>query len=586
MTRRGLVTHPLVLRNVQVRRVADVTPSMRRITVGGPQLGSFEAAGRRQPEFASPAFDDHIKLIFAENAPVADVLPEQLPYGIEWTRTEHRLGRDYTPRRVDGEAQELDLDFVLGHDGPASRWANNAAPGDELWFVGPKSSTVLPEDLDWIVLLGDETALPAVTRFLEERPTAARVICHLFVRDATAEQPLAAGPEDTVTWHHRLDDAGLVEALQSLDLPPGEGYVWAAAESSALIPVRRYLTRDLGMPRDRLNITGYWHHHVSAQPASATAKATHVENVEPSAALPDLTEVTRWFTLRSAVQVGLIDALATPNTQTSARLGAALGVPVDRLELVLSALEEQQILQRDHDQWELTALGRTVVDDEHLREDFVGFEAHQTLALQALPDVLSRPGASAWELWFGTSLTQQSAEDPELQQEADEHAEQLHYVLDALFDQPWWSTVSHTGLLGFGTVPLQEIVRQRGLGGTVEILDRGAPSATSHRRYDVIVSSLSWSQSTDAELVASFPTWIGSADRFVILESLRPDALAPRPAALDLGRLVVTGAPPRRREDFEELAGRHGFALEAAVPLGWGFEALVLRAAEDQTPAG
>lgn len=261
MAARPLTTHPLVLRRVEVVRTEQVTEHMLRVTVGGPQLGAFDAAGRTQPAFASPAFDDHVKLIFADGVPATEVLPEQLPFGIEWTRTDKRQGRDYTPRRVDAQAQEMDLDFVLGHEGPASDWALTAHAGDELWMVGPKSSTVLPEDLDWVVLLGDETALPAIARFLEERPSASPVHVHVMVRDRSARVDLSLRPEDSLTWHDGIVDGGApLRILRELDWPEGLGYVWAAAESSSLVPVRKFLRQERGLSKSQVNITGYWHH--------------------------------------------------------------------------------------------------------------------------------------------------------------------------------------------------------------------------------------------------------------------------------------------------------------------------------------
>ncbi|NEE47977.1 siderophore-interacting protein, partial [Streptomyces sp. SID8455] len=98
---RACTTHPLVLRRVTVRRVHQVTPRMRRVVLGGEDLAAFTRDGIGRPAFAAPGFDDHIKLILAADGDVHAALPAQLPHGIEWTPAEHRLTRDYTPRRVD-----------------------------------------------------------------------------------------------------------------------------------------------------------------------------------------------------------------------------------------------------------------------------------------------------------------------------------------------------------------------------------------------------------------------------------------------------------------------------------------------------
>ncbi|HEY1175086.1 MAG TPA: siderophore-interacting protein, partial [Phytomonospora sp.] len=158
MALRGFTTHPLVVRRLTVLRTRAVTPRMRRITLTGAQLRSFDAGGAHQPAFASTAFDDHVKLVWSEGGDVAAALPVQLPHGIEWPPCPERIARDYTPRRFDPQTGELDLDFVVHGHGPAVTWAERAEPGDVLHIVGPKSSTVLPGGLDWIVLAGDETA--------------------------------------------------------------------------------------------------------------------------------------------------------------------------------------------------------------------------------------------------------------------------------------------------------------------------------------------------------------------------------------------------------------------------------------------
>ena len=75
--------------------------------------------------------------------------------------------RDYTPRRYDLDTLELDIDFVLHGDGPASTWAEQAKPGQFLHIGGPRGSMIVPDIFDSYLLIGDETALPAIARRLE-----------------------------------------------------------------------------------------------------------------------------------------------------------------------------------------------------------------------------------------------------------------------------------------------------------------------------------------------------------------------------------------------------------------------------------
>lgn len=149
------VNHEIRQRRLQVLRVTELTPRMRRITLGGAELQGFTSMGS----------DDHIKLLFAET-------PEQ-QQAIEARNLGKDGGarptmREYTPRRIDLVAHELDIDFVLHGDGPASTWAAQAAPGQTLDIAGPRASLVVPDIFDAYLLIGDETAIPAIGRRLEE----------------------------------------------------------------------------------------------------------------------------------------------------------------------------------------------------------------------------------------------------------------------------------------------------------------------------------------------------------------------------------------------------------------------------------
>ncbi|MEB4616465.1 siderophore-interacting protein, partial [Leucobacter sp. M11] len=104
---------PLVHRRLTVLRVARVTPRMLRVTLGGEELTGFTRDGLDLAAFDSPGFDDHVKLIFAPGGDLAAALPRQLADTIDWPAAPHRETRDYTPRRFDPVAGELDLDFVL-----------------------------------------------------------------------------------------------------------------------------------------------------------------------------------------------------------------------------------------------------------------------------------------------------------------------------------------------------------------------------------------------------------------------------------------------------------------------------------------
>jgi NADPH-dependent ferric siderophore reductase len=244
------VRHPLVPRQLQVRRVQDLTPKMRRITLDGSELQGF----------SSPSPDDHVKLFFplpGEERPRMPTFSGEatsLPAG-----TVFSPARDYTPRRHDAQANELDIDFVLHGDGPAARWAAQAQAGQWLGVGGPRGSSIPPGDFDSYVLAGDETALPSIARRLEELPASAHVVVVAEVADAAEQQALPAGT--IVYWLHRngAETGSLLErAMRTLELPAGDCYVWVATESRRAMSIRDHLVDDRGHPQDWIKASGYW----------------------------------------------------------------------------------------------------------------------------------------------------------------------------------------------------------------------------------------------------------------------------------------------------------------------------------------
>ncbi|MBF8757051.1 siderophore-interacting protein [Pseudomonas guariconensis] len=243
------VNHEIRQRRLQVLRVTDLTPRMRRITLGGAELQGFTSVGS----------DDHIKLLFAQT-------PEE-----QQAIDARNLGRDggarptmreYTPRRIDLVANELDIDFVLHGDGPASTWAAQAAAGQTLDVAGPRASMVVPDIFDSYLLIGDETAIPAIGRRLEELPAGRQVLALIQIEDEQEQQPLPSKAQVEVIWVRRHQD-DLLTMLEQLALPPGALYAWVALEKT-LTRQAKALLLDKGVKDDALKAAAYWRQDGSA----------------------------------------------------------------------------------------------------------------------------------------------------------------------------------------------------------------------------------------------------------------------------------------------------------------------------------
>lgn len=224
---------PVKLRRLTVRSVERVTPRYARVVLEGAELEGFESA----------APDDHVKVFFPDQTGRLD-------------EADRSRMRDFTPRRFD--ADTLIIDFALHGAGIANSWVESAKPGAQLAIGGPRGSTLVPYDFDWYLLAGDESALPAIARRLEELPADAKVKVFVEVDSEVDVQPLRGD----VTWLFRrgvhAGEAGLLaKALREIEWPLGDGFVFVAGESGEMRAVREVLEQR-GQRRDWSRVTGYW----------------------------------------------------------------------------------------------------------------------------------------------------------------------------------------------------------------------------------------------------------------------------------------------------------------------------------------
>ena len=236
------------LRLLTVRSVRQLTPHMIRISFSGDFT-----------DFKSLGFDDHVKLFFAD--PETGVLtlpqPNRLPSG----DGPKPIARDYTPRAFDTVAGELTIDFALHKAGPATAWALAAKPGDTLNLGGPRGSMLIPDAFDGYVMIGDDTALPAIGRRLEELPLGKPAFVVIEVEGPGDEIVFNTLADLTLRWVHRCAKRGpkrLSDALPGLFLPQNNVHTWVACEGSEARLVRNQLIDDHGANPAWLKASAYW----------------------------------------------------------------------------------------------------------------------------------------------------------------------------------------------------------------------------------------------------------------------------------------------------------------------------------------
>lgn len=234
------------MRWVRVTRVKQLSPHMVRVTFTGDDLGAFGWNG--------PAA--HIKLIFPEAGQTEPIMPQ--PDGPRSTRM-----RTYTPRRFDPAVPELDVEFVLHGDGPASNWAGQAQPGQTLIVAGPGPSYQVDPDAAWFLLAGDDAALPAIETILDALPASARAHVVLEVADEHEQRPLSTAAQLEITWLHRSAhaaqaDTALEDAVRTIQLPAGNGRIYIGCEAAAMRRIRAHLLHERGLDPAALVTRGYW----------------------------------------------------------------------------------------------------------------------------------------------------------------------------------------------------------------------------------------------------------------------------------------------------------------------------------------
>jgi NADPH-dependent ferric siderophore reductase len=296
---------PYLVFAVRVQTLTRLTPNFLRITFTGDTLDRF----------ADNGVDQRIKVLLPgpDGQPYDPTPPAGSAPGADWYENWRALPderrnpmRTYTVRYVRTGQREVDVDFVLHGDiGPASRWAGAATVGDVVHLIGPnvrhEGSTRAagwnpPPTNPFVLIAGDQTAVPAIAVILAQLPSDAEGTVLLEVPDAADEQLLEAPAGVKITWTvgdpaapgARLEAAVRQEAGSVLgssvasdpapaaldpetsveDLwdvpepdqvaPKATVYAWLAGEAGCIARLRRHLVRDLGVDRRAVAFMGYW----------------------------------------------------------------------------------------------------------------------------------------------------------------------------------------------------------------------------------------------------------------------------------------------------------------------------------------
>ncbi len=238
-----------------------VTPHMVRVTFAGADLSRLPARG----------FDQWFRLFLPRTDGVTDfdAVPERFGMAGYVKYLTSRSGtrppfRSYTVRAHRPDAGELDVDFVVhGDRGVAGPWAQRAQPGERVALIDQGRGFDPIDDADFVLLAGDESALPAIAGILRDLPRESKGFAIIEIPGTDDKQPLDAPDGFGVRWLPRISPqerpgtAVLSAVLAYEPERPETLSAYLAGEQGFVAAGRRHLIA-AGVPKTRIVFTGYW----------------------------------------------------------------------------------------------------------------------------------------------------------------------------------------------------------------------------------------------------------------------------------------------------------------------------------------
>lgn len=589
----------ICLRELDVLEVFDHTPAMIRIIVGGPGMGACMTQGVEQLPMASTGFDDDVRIILPDPATGKQHLPSVKENGkLEWDPHSLGLSRTYTIRAIAPDASQMTLDFVRHEGGLAAEWAAAAKPGDKVWVAGPPAHASLPTHTDWLLLAGDETALPAIERGLEELPEGYPVIVCLEVAErehVPAEFKTKAHAQ--IYTAIRSQGQSLPTLVHSLQFPEGEGFVWAGGEAMKLKPLRR-LFNDRGIDRKNQDITGYWRADTGVSRVAEAKKAreekarAHVQQQRPAAAadprmaalyaLEKATSIAPAMVVRTALDLdvcGLIyQGMDTAEAMAQHLAEEGRMVPAHNIQRILRALVPLQVVRWDEESktWQLGILGTDFADPGSM-------VAHHMESTEAMAEfaLFNLPQAVGGDI-HQTIPTLGDSWPHLLTGESQQH--------DAVADLD--EALAHDAMRGAAAFPqaVDLTAYLKGDNPSLKVVGAGAKEWVRHleRHYPgVRLSASLWPDEEYADVIIAVDPWAlqdqtGVVDTLAKLRCQHLFVLTPAQFAADAGetaadviaedlrRMCTTGGyVPTQEEALQQVHTAGWELIGQPIPCGW-----------------
>ncbi|MEU6644549.1 siderophore-interacting protein [Saccharomonospora sp. NPDC046836] len=249
------------LYTAEVLRTDRVTPHMVRVTFTGEDLKRLPVRG----------YDQWFRLFLPRRNGQTDfaAVPERfgmagyLKYLTAKSGTRPPF-RNYTVRELRPDLGELDVDFVAhGDQGIAGPWARRAQAGERVALIDQGRGFDPIDDAGFVLLAGDESALPAIAGILRSLPRSTAGLAIIEIPTADDMQSVEAPCGVEVRWLARTDphERPGILALEAVHAyspaQPASLQAYLAGEQRCVAESRRHLVT-AGVPKSRIAFTGYW----------------------------------------------------------------------------------------------------------------------------------------------------------------------------------------------------------------------------------------------------------------------------------------------------------------------------------------
>ncbi|MEV6281561.1 siderophore-interacting protein [Kribbella sp. NPDC051770] len=603
---RPSAVHTIVLRELEVARVVDITPGLRRVTVTGDQLGAFTASdGTAFPAFSADGFDDSVRLIFPYPGETDPILPTYKDGKYKWPADPPSLWRVYTVRRYDAQTRELDIDFVKHGVGVATTWAYRAKPGDRIHVGGPSVTYGQPEGYDWFLVAGDDTAIPAIDRLLAELPDDAQAEVFIEVAEEAHRIEFPARPGVQVTWIVRNGQAAgaeplLLQAVRDAGHREGAMFAWLAGEQSVVRDLRRYLIEERGVDKADIDFTGYWRRAEVVALDEDPSLPDPERNDEAFEKFHEMSELLPPLAIRAAANLGIADCISR-GVRTLPALAQHTGAKERSLAKFLRYLEAIELVQRVGDEYKLTETGEyltteTVLDhllstgvESRMSQAFFGVEA----AVRDDQPVLESVTGQDWDALRGDATFEHKylenksrfvqvlagplAKSPALAGvgEVVVHATGAGVHADFLTAEHPDARVTVVALptaARWFREDLPVSIADASRRDRIRIVEQSVFEKTEPADAVLVIETLGQHRDAEASLILQrAAASLRPGGRVLLVEStFDPDELDEHDAELDILRLTLHGSGYRTADELEAVIADAGLRLIEKSVVGWG----------------